>query len=66
MEEEIWAFDTNILYHLNLQTEEMTWYRLRDKAMHSYIDITALYTDGEELYCVSSRANGVMLQQDKM
>ncbi len=55
---DIWVSDKTCLYHLDLKTGEINWYELWDEEYHRY-DITNLYTDGTDLYFVSSRFSGV-------
>ena len=49
MEEEIWISGTSHLYHLDLQSGEMNYYRLINNPFEYYI-MEALYTDGKQLY----------------
>ena len=56
MEEEIWMSGAGCLYHLDLSSGEMTYYKLISNPFESYA-IEALYTDGEQLYAILCSSN---------
>ena len=63
IEDKIWACDFGDLYCLDVKTGEMTWYSLLEKkterSYYGYSGITALYTDGTDLYCTSLNFDGL-------
>ena len=57
MEKEIWLSGPSELYHLDLESGEMQYYRLvKGTELDSYV-IEALYTDGKQLYAMTCSGN---------
>ena len=63
-EKEIWVAGTRELYHMDLTSGEVNWYKLIDEKGNQ-CEITALYTDKEHLYGAVKKtedANAIVVQ----
>ena len=63
IEDKLWVCDLGNLYCFDLKTGEIILYSLLEKktddAYYGYYGITALYTDGTNIYCTSSSFDGL-------